>query len=192
MLHAASMAEIARIAREASGCIVCRAGSPAAQAAPGGMQFIIRAAGLNSLGSTAGLTLVKSAGAFTAPVFDTTTSYERAGNQVKHYAAVVPATAQDVTHDSYYPAPGLHRKPPRTGEQGKQFWEITDDLSNKIRDGEQEHLDDARRAWELTYKRIADEINAMVSQKYGPAGSPAAATQMALDELGRRLPPQLG
>src|SRR5581483_105470 len=142
MPTAISMAELVRLARNARGVTLCFAGSPVAKAAPTGMQDIIRAAGQNSLGSTAGLTLVKNSAAFTAPVFDTTTSYERVGTQVNHYAVVKPTTSQDATHDSFYPGPGLHQKPPRTG-RGKEFWDIPPDLSDLIRAGEQEHLNDA-------------------------------------------------
>jgi hypothetical protein len=111
---------------------------------------------------------------------------------VQHFATFQRTTSQDATHESFYPAPGLHAKPAQAGRRANEFWEVTDDLSNLVREGEQEHLNDALRAYELTYKRVENEINRLVGRQFGPADSPAAATEMAVAELGRRLPAQLG
>ena len=172
--------------------LLCFAGSPQPQAPPLGMQNIRRRLSSPSPTSTAlgGLTLIKNAVAFTAPVFDTTTSSQRVGiGHVDHFATVNSTTSQDATHESYYAAAGIHQKP---GGTSHEFWEISDSLAAQIRQGEQEHLDDALLAYELTYKCVENAINALVGQRFGPASTPAAATQMALDALGRRLPTQLG
>ena len=61
-----------------------------------------------------------------------------------------------------------------------------------LQKGEQEHLDDARRAFELTYKRIADEINTLGGQRFGPAATPQQADQLAEAALSAKLPKELG
>jgi hypothetical protein len=114
----------------------------------------------------------------------------------KHYAEVQLTTAADATHDSYYPGPGDHEQPGRTHTEGgrtfQHYWRISRQISGLIRRGEQEHLDDALRAYDLTYKRIADEINGMAGQRFGPAQTPGEADQLAEAELAHRLPSQLG
>lgn len=69
---------------------------------------------------------------------------------------------------------------------------ISGKISELIRKGEQEHLNDARRAFDLTYGLIARTINAMVGERFGPAGTPGAAEKIAEAELARRLPAALG
>jgi hypothetical protein len=186
------MAEMARFARNSEGVLLCFAGTPVAKSAPNGMKEILSLGNASSPRATAGLTPIKSAAAFTAPAFQTTTSYLRSGHKVEHYATVLRTISKDATHDSFYPASGLHQKPLTSGQRTPEYWEITDRLSELIRQGEQEHLNDALRAYELTYKHIENEINKLAGIRFGPAASPGAATQLALDELGRRLPKQLG
>lgn len=177
--------------------IVC-AGTPQAQHAPGGLRFILdhRQKQTESLGVTGGLTLVSSASAFQQPSFATTTKAKRDGHQVQHFAQVQPAASADVTHPSYYLAPGDHERPGTTTRIGGKiytaYWHITRQISALMEQGEQEHLEDAQRAYELTYKLIVDTINAMVGQQFGPAKTPYAATQLAEAELARRLPSELG
>lgn len=193
-MQIASLCAIARRVRNPSGAILCFAGTPVCKAVPGGMMEILRASGSSSPLPSAGLTQIKSAAAFTAPTFQTNTTSRREGYRVDHFATVLSTTSRDATHDSYFPAAGLHQQPPAPGSHSRapKFWEITVQLSDLIRRGEQEHLDDARLAYELTYKRVEDEINRLVGRQFGPASTPDAATQMALNELGRRLPAQLG
>ncbi len=61
-----------------------------------------------------------------------------------------------------------------------------------IQQGEQEHLNDAQRAYDLTYGLITSTINQMGSREFGPATTPGNATQLAEQELTRLLPTALG
>jgi hypothetical protein len=198
---AGSLKEIEQHARSAAadpGVTVALAGSPVAQPAAGGLAFINRQSSRPRL--IGGLTQIKHSGAFTAPSFNTTTSVERDGYQRRHFAEVQPTTATDATHDCYYAAPGLHERPLPSGGntarvQGRTYRyyiQISDEMSALLRAGEQEHLDDAQRAYDLTYGLIAHCINTLVGRRFGPASNPQAAQQLALAELARRLPAQLG
>ncbi|MGE0755526.1 MAG: hypothetical protein AB7F89_03905 [Pirellulaceae bacterium] len=188
----ASLTWIADRARDTAGVIICRAGTPEAKAAPGGVQEILTLSRQTSVGATLGLTRTKSAAAFQAPTIQTTTSHQRVGPRVLHYASLLPTTSEDAVHESFYPAPGLHAKPAQRGRPSNEFWEITEELSATIRQGEEEHLADARRAYELTYLCIANTINGLAGKAFGPADTPHAAVEMAIAELGRRLPSGLG
>ncbi len=172
------------------------AGSPQPKAAPSGMSEILRKAGRDSLGVSGGLTLIQHAAAFTPPSFVTTKAHERTGSTVSHYALVQPTQAQDATHESYYPTFGEHIRPGMvqriSGKIYTHYWLVSQPISDLIRQGEQEHLDDAQRAYDLTYQTIQDAINAMGGKRFGPANTPAEAEKLALDELARRLPPELG
>jgi len=53
-------------------------------------------------------------------------------------------------------------------------------------------LDDAQKAFELTYGRIAKEINSLAGKRFGPASTPSGASALALAALESRLPKQLG
>jgi hypothetical protein len=177
--------------------LILRAGSPSAQPAPGGMAGILQRGGQQtSLGITGGLTRTKSAAAFTAPRFLTTNSPQRTGTRVDHYATVQRTTSADATHECFYPAAGDHLRPGMTqqinGRTYNHYWRISRQISDLIRQGEQEHLDDALRAYQLTYKLVEDAINAMAGQRFGPASTPAAAEQLAVAALASRLPRQLG
>lgn len=77
------------------------------------------------------------------------------------------------------------RLQPSWADQGHFITQVCAEL---IRKGEQEHRDDAKRAFDLTYGLIASEINAMVGQRFGPAESPAAAERLPQDAPARRLP----
>ena len=171
-------------------------GSPAAKSAPDGLGYIMSQRRTTSLGIAGGLTLIKSAAAFSIPQFRTTTTSVRRGTTVEHYAQVQQTTSRDATHDSYYPGPGDHRRPGMTqkidGKTFTHYWRISPTLSQLIRRGEEEHLADAKRAYDLTYRLIADTINALAKQKFGPARTPSDATKMAEAELARRLPRALG
>ncbi len=65
-------------------------------------------------------------------------------------------------------------------------------MSSLIRQGEQEHLDDALRAYLITYKLIENEINALAGQRFGPAQTPAGADRLVEAVLASRLPRQIG
>jgi hypothetical protein len=71
------------------------------------------------------------------------------------------------------------------------FTHVGKSISELVRDGEQEHVDDAQRAYELGYGRIAKEINALSGHRFGPASTPQQADQMALDALDTSLPAAL-
>lgn len=149
-----------------------------------------------SLGIAGGLTLIKNAAAFGVPQFRTSTSAVRRGTTVEHYAEVQRTTARDATHLSYYPGPGDHRRPGMTqtigGRVFTHYWRISRDVSELIRRGEEEHLADAQRAYDLTYRLIGDTINALTGRRFGPARTPSEATRLAEAELARRLPRELG
>lgn len=183
-------------ARAGDTALVLRAGTPSAKPAPGGMADILRRGGQASLGTTGGLTLTKSAAAFTAPRFATTNHAQRTRSRVDHYATVQRTTSADAIHECFYPAAGDHLRPGMTQQIGgrtfNHYWRISRQISDLIRQGEQEHLDDALRAYQLTYKCIEDAINALSGQRFGPANTPAAAERLAEVALASHLPPQLG
>ena len=165
-------------------------------AAPHGLADILRRSGQGSLGVSGGLTLIKSAAAFTPPSLVTTHDHQRTGPRVDHYAVVQRTTSGDATHESFYPTAGEHVRPGMTQQIGGRtythYWLISRQISDLLLQGEQEHLDDAARAYELTYKKIENEINALAGQRFGPANSPADADRLAQAALASRLPPQLG
>ena len=192
------MYEIARLAETADrdpALFVCRAGSPKALPPPGGLTEIL---GKSKAGNKMipGVTLIKNAAAFRVPAFVTTSTVEKDGFQRRHYAMVQRTQAEDVVHESYYAAQGDHLQLGKVelvqGRRFQRYWRVTKEISEMIQRGEQEHLDDARRAFELTYKKIADEINALTNRKFGPADTPAGAEQLALAALTARLPKELG
>ncbi len=183
-----------RAARD--GHLALRAGTPMRMPAPNGLGDILRRGGGGSLGVSGGLTLIKNAAAFTAPSFQTTPSHRRTATGVEHFATVQRTTSRDAVHESFYPAPGEHIRPGMTQVINRQtfthYWLISQQVSDLIREGEQEHLDDAARAYELTYKKVEDEINALAGQTFGPARTPFEATRLAEAALAARLPQQLG
>jgi hypothetical protein len=169
---------------------------PQAKAAPSGLSEILRLSGKPSLGVSGGLTLIKSAAAFTVPAFLTKNTHDGKGAGVQHFSVVQRTTSQEASHDSFYPMAGEHIRPGMVQTINKRqfthFWVISQSISDLIRQGEQEHLDDAARAYELTYKKVENEINALAGQQFGPASSPAAADALALAALEARLPKELG
>jgi hypothetical protein len=192
------MHEIARFAERTArdtSLFVCHAGSTKPLPPPGGLGEILRKSKAGNK-MIPGITPIKNAAAFRAPAFVTTNTVEKDGFQRRHYAQVQPTRADDVVHESFYAAPGDHLQPGKVetvgGRRLQRYWRISKDMSDLIQRGEQEHLDDAQRAFELTYKKIADEINALTTQKFGPADNPAAAEALALAALGLRLPKELG
>lgn len=165
------------------------AGTTAAQPPPGGLAAIVaRGSGAFNPGYTG----IKSAAAFGSPSVATRPIVRREQPEgysypiPRHYAVFEPTSATDATHESLYPAPGLHpvRRLGRT-------YRVMPDVSDRIREGEQEHLDDAQRAFDLTYGRVAEVVNDLASrgQEFGPASSPHAATELALRHLATALGP---
>lgn len=64
-------------------------------------------------------------------------------------------------HEVFYPAPGRHRL--RDYGAGGHFLQVTEAWSGKLLQGEEEHVDDTDRAWEMTWGRIAGVINEMAA-----------------------------
>jgi hypothetical protein len=189
--------EIAARAQAGTGEILARAGTASLQAAPGGLGTIVGRGGSGGrLGSTGGLTLIKHAASFTIPEFTTRTSATRQGYAVQHYAEVCRTTSVDAVHECYYPGPGDHARPGMTqridGTVYTHYWRVSAEMSELIRRGEEEHLADAQRAYDLTYGLVADTINSMVGRRFGPARTPRDAERLAEAELERRLPRELG
>ncbi|HEY3065650.1 MAG TPA: hypothetical protein VGL09_07655 [Methylomirabilota bacterium] len=195
-IHIHEIARRAAAADDDPSLLALRAGSPKVSSPPSGIGDIMRKGSSGGKKLTPGLTLIKNAAAFRTPAFITTNTHERDGHTVRHYATVQRTDAQDVEHESFYAAAGDHIQPghveTRAGHRYQYFWRVTEKISDLIRAGEQEHLDDARRAFELTYKRIADEINALVGTRFGPADTPDKATQLAEAALAAKLPRELG
>jgi hypothetical protein len=198
-IHVTSLGALQRLVARALADqvdIAVFAGTATLRPAPSGLGTIVSQGNPGTLGATGGLTLIKSAAAFTIPSFTAHNSAVRQGNTVQHYAQVNLTTSRDATHECYYPGPGDHVRPGMTHQEGNQtythYWRISQQVSDLIRQGEEEHLADAQRAYELTYKLISDTINAMVGQRFGPARSPSEADKLAEAELAKRLPRQLG
>jgi hypothetical protein len=187
---------IARLARNSSDCLLLFAGVTVSVIPPDGMSEILRRGGFGELGTSGGITLIKNAAAFTVPRLNTLNTNKRVGNKVDHFATVQSTVANDVVHDSFYPEPGDHIRPGMTRQEGSRtfqyYWRVSQDMSDLIRQGEQEHLNDARRAFELTYQLIGNAINSLAGTPVGPAATPYAAQQLAEAALAQILPSQLG
>lgn len=180
----ASLTEIDQRARSVTGATIAAAGVPVAAAPPDGARAV---ASHSSGGTLAGYTGIKDADAFTAPRLVIRTSGEIDGAERRYYGEVEPTSTADATHECYYLAAGDHHSlVPR------DYWRVSPQISRLLRAGEQEHLDDARLAFNLTYGLIARRINALAGQKFGPAGTPAEAEALAEAQVRRRLPDALG
>src|SRR5665213_3254980 len=141
---------LARHAKNSNDILVLFAGVSAPLSPPLGMSEILRRGGFGQLGTAGGITLTKNAAAFTTPRFDTTSTHTRVGPRVDHFATVQRTTATDIVHESFYPAAGDHFRPGMTRQEGNRtfqyYWRVSREMSDLIRQGEQEHLDDARPA----------------------------------------------
>lgn len=196
---AVSLSDIANLAGESRRTSVGHtlfAGTPASQEAPGGLGIILEKSGRTSFSTAAGLTRLKNSAAFKPPRFRVKTSTEGEDDKVKYFGEVQSTTSKDAVHESYYPGPGDHKMPyPDQEIDGKtysHYWRVSGKISELIRKGEQEHLDDAARAYELTFKRVENEINTLANEKIGPAEDRDEVNNMAEEALAKRLPPQLG
>ncbi|MDP9221607.1 MAG: hypothetical protein M3P23_13870 [Actinomycetota bacterium] len=191
-VRAAEMSQIEHAAVPHPDRLDLHAGTPAAQAAPGGMNAIQA-----NEPSSAGWTGIKMAAAFTTPNFSTTwVRPEKPGGD--HFVTVDPPVASpDAVHDALFPAAGDHRWGTRTVPgKGKDkeytaWHRVSGPMSTTIQTGEQEHLDDAKRAYDLTYGLITGAVAGLAGQKFGPAKTPAAAEQLATDAFDATLPPAL-
>jgi hypothetical protein len=170
--------------------MVARAGVPAGQAPPGGLNAVqARSAG------AAGYTGVKNSGAFVN--VDLTTSIDRSSSKPgeAYVTADPPQDSPDAVHEALYLLPGDHRHGTGTytdkGRTYTPYTRVDEDTSTLIRAGEQEHLDDARRAYDLSYGLILATLRAMAGRRFGPAATPSAAEALARTEFDKQLPPAL-
>ncbi|MEP6695767.1 MAG: hypothetical protein ABJA34_02690 [Pseudonocardiales bacterium] len=174
------------------GMLDLHAGTPAAQAAPDGLNTIQA-----NEPSSAGWTGIKMAGAFIAPNF--TTSWVRPAKPGgEHFVTVDPPVASpDAVHEALFPAAGDHRwgtktVPGKDHEHAYTAWHrVSAPMSTLIQSGEQEHLDDAARAYNLTYGLITRVVAGLTGKRFGPASSPVAAEQLATDAFDAGLPSAL-
>jgi hypothetical protein len=169
-----------------------QAGTAAAQAVPGGMNAIQA-----NEPSAAGYTGIKMAGAFVTPNF-TTTWIRPAKPGEDHFVTVDPPVASpDAVHDSLFPAEGDHRwgtqtVPGKDKDKPYTAWHrVSGTMSTLIQKGENEHLSDAKRAYDITYGLITTAIAGLAGQRFGPAKTPAAAEQLATDAFDATLPTPL-
>lgn len=174
----ASVNEIDRMNSESAGTVLAKAGKPEAEAPPDGVQTITdkKAGEPNSFGLTGGLTRIFSGSAFESPSFEVDVSEKTKGDSAQYFAQVQPTKSPDAVHESFYPAPGIHT---RQLPGGVQVLYISNGVSNLIRKGEQEHLNDASRAYNLTYGLITKTINALSKKALGPAEDEDGAERLA-------------
>ena len=170
--------------------MIARAGVVKGQAPPDGLNAVqARSAG------AAGYTGVKNSAAFVN--VDLTTSIDRSSSKPGEAYVTVdqPQDSPDAVHEALYLLPGDHRHGTRTytdkGRTYTPYTRIDADTSNLIRAGEQEHLDDARRAYDLSYGLILATLRAMAGRRFGPAATPSAAEALARAEFDKQLPPAL-
>jgi hypothetical protein len=162
----------------------------AVEPAAGGLQAIYDR---SSSGTVGGLTVWDPP---VAPSFDVRVEATRTGTHTREFRASIQQTqeARPGNHRAYYPGPGYHRI--RTSEERPFFAHLNDDMSNLIRDGEQEHLNDAARAYELSYgtinQAIQEEAARTATTPMVSARSQEEVRHQAEAALAARLPCQLG
>lgn len=187
-IRAATLADI-ESADGAADRLDLHAGSAVAQAPP---------AGLNAIQvhepSAAGWTGIKLSGAFVSPNFTTSMVAAKPGED-RFVTVDAPVASPDAVHESLFPSPGDHRWGDRSVEaKGGPFtaWHrVSTAMSAQIAQGEQEHLADAARAYDLTYGLITRVVATMAGQRFGPAKTPMAAEELAIAALDAQLPPAL-
>ena len=87
-------------------------------------------------------------------------------------ARKVGSIPEPVIHE-WWPKEGLH-----INADGS-YREVTHDWEKKLEEGEDEHRDDTRLAWTLTWKKVQDTINSF-AEKPGPAAPTEDAARKAL------------
>lgn len=123
-----------------------------------------------------------------APPELATAQPERRGNG--WVARVRPTSVGSDAPVSLYPGDGLHDV--AAGPTGQQrHVDVSPDLSELIRKGEEEHLLDLEWIRHLTYDRAAAAVNAVAGGEPPIVDSPAAAARAAADQVRQALPPQL-
>ena len=161
---AASPAEIAARARDPRALRV----SPVAKPPPDGAKEIKaldpRAGGVTQINATAPPSLDPD-----KPVQEDATTWS---------VRAKPTSAPQPTFDSFYPAAGLHDMGTKDALGCENFLHVTQPAADRIKAGEQEHIDDYLEAHRLSY---AVEVNAV--NTLGPAkGSSAAEARAALQQ----------
>lgn len=195
--EASSLAHIERQARSAStvGTVaVALAGSPQVKDAEGGMAEILSKSSGGTIGVAGGLTIAYDD--FKEPKLKISVESKVEGDKEQFFAKIQSTSTKDAVHDSYYPGPGLHKRPGMTQTVGDKtfqyYWKIRPKIAQLIKKGEQEHLNDHKRAFELTYGRVEKAINKLADKKIGPAKSATAAKKQAIARLASALPAKLG
>jgi len=89
-------------------------------------------------------------------------------------------------HEVFYPAPGRHRL--RAYGLGSQYLDVTEEWSNRLYQGEGEHVGDIDRAWDMTWGRVARAINAMAAGERFTGPTVEAAQAAAWEAFTHRLP----
>jgi len=105
-------------------------------------------------------------------------------------AAVQPTANDRPVPTSLYPAPGVHEVGTNAGGQQSQV-HVTPDMSDVIRQGEDEHLLDLEWARHLSYDRAASAVNAAAEAPAPVAATPEAARRLAERQVCAALPPAL-
>ena len=104
-------------------------------------------------------------------------------------AKVRRANTRPPDHDVELPGIGRHD----VGAYGKfrHIVAIDDDWAGRLKVGEQEHVDDETIAWQVTWKVIADAINAVADGKPVPGKTDEDAAKAAWSRVLAKLPAYL-
>lgn len=175
---------------------ISRAGTAVAEDAPGGIGRIQARSSERGAGITGGLTQRTNAAGFTPPSLTIREQATITGPHTRSFEATVePTEAPDRVHPCFYAGGGYHdiRAGPRNAP-ASAF--VIDTVSESLRAGEQEHLDDARRAYDLSYGLVEREVNALAartrSEPFRSTRSINEPREQAEAALAARLPPAFG
>jgi hypothetical protein len=88
-----------------------------------------------------------------------------------------PVRLPELDFDVWWPAAGRHK----LGDLGKGTWylDVTQEWSDKLKKGEEEHVTDTQKAYDMTWGRVAGIVNAMAAATSGSKGSTVDAAQQA-------------
>lgn len=184
----------ARSANNQGAVAIALAGSPQVKGAPDGMAEILSKSSGGTIGVAGGLTIAYDD--FKEPKLRVDVESKKEGDKEEFFAKLQPTSTRDAKHDSYYPGQGLHVRPGMTQTVGDKtfqyYWKIRPKIAELIKKGEQEHLNDHKRAYQLTYGQVEKTINALADKKIGPAKSAEEAKKKAMARLAAKLPKGLG
>jgi hypothetical protein len=115
------------------------------------------------------------------------------GGQTESTGGVVsirpaPVRLPKLDQDVFWPAPGLHKI--RAMGKGSQFLDVSVDWSNKLGEGETEHVTDNDAAYAMTWGKVASVLNKMAEERFTGA-SIDDATKAAWQAFKNRLPQAL-